>query len=77
MRTRKGKISDGARNRYFSEENKSTLTEKEDGKAGKREMIAQQRVSRRADLRAANEKFRCTFISFACLSVTLPRRRRF
>lgn len=34
------------RNRYFSEENKSTLTEKEDGKAKEREMIAQQRVSR-------------------------------
>lgn len=63
------------RNRYFSsEENKSTVTEKEDGKAGKKEMIAQQRVSRRADLRATNEKFHCTFISSVCLSVTLPRR---
>lgn len=73
-RTRKGKLSDSgaAETVTFLQEIKEyTLTEKEDGKGREREMIAQQRVSRRADLRATNEKFQCTFVFLACLSSML------
>lgn len=73
-RTRKGKLSDSgaAETVTFLQVIKEyTLTEKEDGKGREREMIAQQRVSRRADLRATNEKFQCTFVFLACLSSML------
>lgn len=46
----------------FLKKNKSALTKKEDEEAGKREMVAQQTISRRADLRATNEKFHCTSV---------------